>query len=369
MTEWMFLLDQKLGKHEGREPEIQYHCPFCIDRKGSDSSKATLRVSTKKGKATCFRCDFRAGSVGVLLSAVLRRHVSPEELEALSAPADGTEAARLAQSVMGILYPFEGAAKATLEPAAYPDPTVDLNKAPQNLVTRTAWNYLKERGADAGHVLRHAIGYCSAGRYRRRLIFPVIMDGTVVYSTNRYCGDHVMKSDNPVNVDGHYRKEDCLLGFDRARGAKVVAITEGPFSMMAFDDLDDLGVRPVALMGKTISPEQVRLLKRLVDEGTEEFAVATDPDADEMKVAAPICDMGCAVRVTRVPLEKGDPWDDRAELRALWDLRTPPTLTQRVKRLTRYAPPTTMRKVSGSVLEDSSVSDVVRAMLFPDRDQ
>jgi len=349
---WIYTVEDILGTAGGNAPEYQFQCPFCLDRKGSESSKQTLRINAKKGKAICFRCEYASSSVRRILSDVTGRRYSDADIEDLGVEARADKVARLSESVINTLYPLS-VLRGALRPVPLPEGIVWLNRERKTIRNRSGWRYLERRGADDQHVARHDIGLCMRGVYRKRLIFPVWQNRELVYWTNRYCGQHDQKSLNPPNDAGHYTKDECLLGFDLARKAPVVVVVEGAFDMMAFDSI---GIPAVALLGKRVSNAQVQLMRQLVDEGTTEIVIATDVDADEAKVASPLTTLD--VPITRLPLEEGDPWDERDNLARLWDARAPLTLLAGVQRAVTNIKRRTQR-VGASRLSYKNIEDTV----------
>jgi hypothetical protein len=114
------------------------------------------------------------------------------------------------------------------------------------------------------------------------------------------------------------------LNFDNVVGAPVVAIAEGPLSMMAHES-------GVATMGKFVSDEQIGLLGVLVHYGTKEFVVSLDADAgrEADEVYQKLCDH--LPKVTLLALDKGDPDDHKEELTTLMQGRGKPGLSDRIR--------------------------------------
>ena len=93
----------------------------------------------------------------------------------------------------------------------------------------------------------------------------------------------------------------------------MVAVTEGPFSMIAFP-------YAVALMGKKWSAEQLSLLYLLGELGTSEFVVALDAEVDPGPLRDALADRVEKVSVLELPC--GDPWDNRELIGEMMKNRT-----------------------------------------------
>lgn len=319
-------LEHRLGAHQGSGPEYQFFCPFCIDREGSESSQRKLWCNLAKGASHCFRCGYgctswerffrelNGGSLRLEELALLKGEMAPPERD-------------LATAVQGILHAATPG-PVTLQAVACPPEMVRLAPhaaaATPPLPLRRAFRYLRTRGVSAAQVVRFDLGFCVGGRYAQRVIFPVYQHGAQVYFTNRYCGDHPCKSLNPASAPGAYRRNLCLLNYDNVRGHPQVAVAEGPFDAMAFP-------HAVALLGKTISTAQVDLLAALVPHGLQEVVVALDADAhaDADVVYGRL--VGRIPKVRALYLDRGDPWDRRADLPALLRTAARPSLADRVR--------------------------------------
>lgn len=319
-------LDKLLGAHGGTGPNYEYHCPFCADRRGDESPHKKLRVNPDKGKAMCFRCEYAAGSMETLLKAVRRGKLTSEDKLALEGRVEHIPVARIRDEILVRFYAHSRVD--ALRPVPLPKLTMYPMRNGPTFQCQSGFAYLRQRGCDEALALtlakKHDLHYAWAGDYACRIVFPVWQGGKVVYFTTRFCGNHHAKALNPPNVPGFISKEHCLLNYDGCVGAKRVAIVEGGFSMMAFD-------YAVGLMGKRISPQQIALLETLVEQGTEEFLIAVDPDAAKQAYQLQTDLRGRVPKLSYVPLpQREDPWDCRERIEELIETRRPMTLADRV---------------------------------------
>ena len=157
----------------------------------------------------------------------------------------------------------------------------------------SAWSYVMARGITAEQVREYGLGVGLRGRLQHHVIFPVVMDGGLVYWQGRAAYDppkHLdreqrkvwvattgyRKTMNPTSEVGYASAREVLFNFDRARGEPHVVICEGPV------DAIKVGPHAVALLGKNPSEEKVQRLLRLpasrytvyLDRGEQERASA-----------------------------------------------------------------------------------------------
>jgi hypothetical protein len=311
-------LDRRLGSHFGDGPEYQYFCPFCIDRLGDESNQRKLWVNEVKGKVVCYRCGFGAKSLETMFRAMNSGVLRFEELKIVSG-ARTPPTTNVLTALIELFYSVDDAEAEPLPvqlPAECIGLSARLEERPIHL--RGGINYLNDRGVSARQIEVFKLGYCATGDYAGYIIFPVYQGGKLVYFTSRLAGDvgeFQTKSKNPKNRDGYHAKKTCLLNFDSAVGAPVVALVEGGFDMMAHE-------AAVGLMGKTISEEQIKLIELLVEKGTKELVVSLDADVGRQAERIFRALQSRVPKVTMLLLDHGDPYDRRAELPALMAERT-----------------------------------------------
>lgn len=155
------------------------------------------------------------------------------------------------------------------------------------------WRYIMGRGVDAAMATQWRLGFGRFGRVKDYVIFPVFMDGALVYWQGRAIWDppkfldaeqqkrwvketHYIKSINPVATNALATAGDVLLNYDRARNEPHVVIVEGPF------DACKVGPHAVALLGKAATDAKIARLLRMkaqrytvyLDRGDREYALA-----------------------------------------------------------------------------------------------
>jgi len=159
--------------------------------------------------------------------------------------------------------------------------------APRHL---KAWRYLlEERGLARETVSSWPLGIGVEGWLRDYVVFPVQMDGGLVYWQGRASWDppkHLDKDGrkawakatgyrktlNPANRDKQASAEEVLFNYDRARVSTHVVVVEGPIDAL------QVGPHCVALFGKRASDTKVERLLRML---AHRYTIYLDPGAEE----------------------------------------------------------------------------------------
>jgi hypothetical protein len=322
-------LDRRLGSHFGDGPEYQWFCPFCIDHLGSESTKRKLNVNSKMRVGHCFRCGWKGG-LEKLFRDMNGGFLLIEEFAILKREVKTVPPKQVKTTVREILF-SKASPTTERKPVKLPREHIPLYEdltARQKIMCRPAFVYMEKRGVSAEAVQALRLGYCPTGDYQRRLIFPVYQGGDLVYWTNRFCGKAYRKTKNPPNKEGHYTAQECLLNYDNALGARLVALVEGPFDVLAYWYN---GIPALGLIGKRLSERQVALLTRLAEHGTREFVISLDSDASRESAEYYNLLLGRVPKVSALLLTHGDPDERREELRDLLQSRGEPSVTSIIK--------------------------------------
>jgi hypothetical protein len=156
-----------------------------------------------------------------------------------------------------------------------------------------AWEYLATRGIAPEVARTYGLGYGRSGKLHGYIVFPVIMDHTLVFWQGRKTWDPpreltgearkawiartgYKKTLNPVSIGQVATGGEVLFNYDMARHAETIVICEGPV------DAVKVGTHAVALLGKTAQAVKVERLRRTtarafviyLDRGAEESASA-----------------------------------------------------------------------------------------------
>lgn len=231
--------------------DVNICCPFCGDDYGYH-----LGVSLRSTAYFCFRNSEHGGrSAGWLL-----RH--------LGATSDEAESLLKEYS--------DGAEIPVTKSAARPDDiTRDWRKFHPASGSDACMDYLRSRGFSEPVVTsqRYGLRYAPIGKWARRLILPVTLDGSVVSWTARAIDEdrrpkYLMQS---VVFPG--------LVYMPRLSRDTMVIVEGPLDALkiAACGLDHVGA--VALMGKALNSRKLLILTRLLAD-TRKVIFAPDADVD-----------------------------------------------------------------------------------------
>ena len=305
-------------------------CPF------HEEAKASFKVNLAKGGFHCFGCgakgnvlDFVAKLEGCDLreAAVIVAEASgislSERTEGAEARLNGRKVAQ-ARNRPETAPTAPQAATGARKKAARGKETAD--KPPQASPERNAplsfrlnldpkHPYLRGRLSET--LIQHfEVGYCDRGLLKGRIAIPIHdEDGDLVAYAGRWADADVPKDVEKYLLPAKFRKSLVLFNLSRlARPVEHVVVVEGFFGAMR---LHGLGVPVVALMGSSISAEQVVLLR---DVGVVRVSLMLDGDAPGQAAALamlPVLARSFYVRLCELPDGEQPDTVDEAILRAL----------------------------------------------------
>jgi DNA primase len=122
---------------------------------------------------------------------------------------------------------------------------------PISIYEKNALAYLYSRGIQNDTIKRFNIGYCENGNYESRIVFPIYENGELIYFTTR--GYWLKEKAKPLHPTG--TKRHILFNYSRVyEGIILVEAVLDALSVI------QCGYNGVALLGKSIYPEQVQKL-------------------------------------------------------------------------------------------------------------
>lgn len=264
-----------------RNGQISMHCPF------HDDQTPSLSVNRDKGVFNCHASG--CGRSGNVLDFVLAMEVMAERL----GEDDIREAAMLLAAIVGFsendqrppakprraspgskrAKPRPNATTAALDASAAAEkasePELATNKplsAPflERFQATLDFEhlYLEERGLDPATARGWGIGFQTAGAWQNRVVIPITNVGGAVLA---YAGRWALGDETIPPGEGKYKlpkaqlfnKKLALFSHHRVTRSRHLTVVEGYFGAIR---LQSLGLPAVALMGNSISIEQVDLL-------------------------------------------------------------------------------------------------------------
>jgi DNA primase len=120
--------------------------------------------------------------------------------------------------------------------------------------------YLAERRLSAEVVALFGLGYCSRGSMAGRVCIPIHNErGQLIAYAGRWPGDEdIPEGEDRYKLPAKFEKSRVLFNLHRVSDAEHVVLVEGYWSAIR---LHALGVPVAALMGWSVSPEQIALLR------------------------------------------------------------------------------------------------------------
>ena len=175
--------------------------------------------------------------------------------------------------------------------------------------------YLAERGVPAEVVALFGLGYCSRGVMAGRICIPIHdAAGQLVAYAGRWPGDDMPEGVERYLLPKRFEKSRVLFNLHRVGDTQHIVLVEGYWSVFR---LHALGVPVAALMGSSVSEEQLALLR---ERGTHSVTLLLDGDDAGRKArerALPALADTFFVRAPLLPVgEKPDTLGE-AELRQL----------------------------------------------------
>lgn len=120
--------------------------------------------------------------------------------------------------------------------------------------------YLAERGLSADVIAQFGLGYCSRGSMAGRICIPIHNErGELVAYAGRWPGDDVPDDQERYKLPKNFEKSRVLFNLHRCGDGEHIVLVEGYWSAIR---LHRLGAPVAALMGWSVSPAQLALLKQ-----------------------------------------------------------------------------------------------------------
>lgn len=274
--------------------QLQVCCPRCQEIEGLShpDGKFNLEINTKRKLYRCWKCESPkfSGSLGKLIR-LYGSHIDYE----------------IYKSYVGSIqeYVFEEDVNIQVK---LPDEMIYFSQMESsNLEHFEAYNYLvNERKLSREIILKYRLGFCTTGKYKKRIIIPSFdMDGGVNYFVGRNYGS---KSVNGVKISPYLNpkadKDKIIFNEGLINWDSTVYLVEGTFDMLSFP------INSIPMLGKTISSTLFSKLNEL----KPDIVVLLDPDAYKNSVdlyyILYTIYVGCEERVKLVKLPTNEDIDE-----------------------------------------------------------
>jgi hypothetical protein len=237
--------------------QIQVCCPHCQEREGlsEPDGKFNLEINTARRQFRCWKCDEPqfSGSLGRLIRT-FGTHADYEMYKAYAGSFDDYEFEEDEKEYVAVKLPEEMILFSQMEVG--------------NLEHFEAYNYLvNERKISRDIILKFRLGFCTTGKYAKRIIVPSYdAKGEVNYFVGRTYDPKEKKRKylNPFADKDKIIFNEGLVNWD-----STVYLVEGAFEVLSFP------VNIIPMLGKTLSTTLFMKLKDL----KPDVVVLLDPDA------------------------------------------------------------------------------------------
>lgn len=237
-------------KHRDGDELVLRSCLFC-----GRSDK--MYVNIRKLKFNCYSGHCKArGNIAALVMQIEGCGYA-QAVEVVGRFARGIIKAR---PMSELAQMFQSLKDGTLSAAA----AVDLS-VPMPPGFRPCWDrgrntyrippYLKNRGINQSAARRWGMGYCMSGKYRERVVIPVVCGGMTSFVARDMSGRSKFKYLNPGTLQANF-----LGGFDRLDPGAPVYVMEGIFDAIRWDGW---GFQSCPYFGSHLRDPQVELLAEL----------------------------------------------------------------------------------------------------------
>jgi hypothetical protein len=238
--------------------QLQVNCPRCQERDGlpHPDGKFNLEINTGRRVFRCWKCDEPrfSGSLGRLI----RMFGTSADYEVYKSYA----------SIYGDDY-SDGEDEKEYVPVKLPEEMIPFSQMEDgNPEHFEAYSYLLlERMIDRSIILQYRLGFCTTGKYAKRIIIPSYdVKGEINYFVARTYDKTVKrgKYDNPRSDKDRIIFNEGFVNWD-----STVYLVEGAFEMLTFP------VNCIPMLGKTLSETLFKKLNEL----KPDVVVLLDPDA------------------------------------------------------------------------------------------
>jgi hypothetical protein len=303
--DWEGFCQAEGGQRVRTSWEYLFLCPHC--------GKIKLSVNVRKRRWRCFVCSDGGRDAASMVAKVKSLPFS----ESVAAVITGEAQAVGRIDVIECDLREPRREYPVLHPIPWPETFVSFLHPPQPHVV-PAWldavGYCRRRGIGEGVARRMRLGFCTHGRFRRRLLFPELNSGgsLLYYQARAMWESPRTKILSPkIPHPSCAGSSDCLLNLEYLRSRDEtpfrVLVVEGPIDCAhAWPDA-------VSPWGKQLSPRHVELLVRA---GVRQVDLGFDPEELQLteRQAAALCDL-FTVRVVHWPSgqDPGDLTKDQIE--------------------------------------------------------
>lgn len=250
--------------------EISINCPLC---RGNDPS-FHLGINLTSGKWACWRDATHKGIAPYrLISALLGTSQAQARLIASSYDTNNPENFNALASALGASQAIEAE---PLNSVTFPP---EFRPIEAYSLTHKFWKYIWNRGFNNPNevIAKYGLLSCLSGRWRGRLIIPVLNEKGLVGWQGRAL---IKPIDAPRYLSSSAAIKQTLFNLDKiADGGEILFVCEGPVDAIKLDFYGaEFGCRAVCSFGVIPTATQISLINE-VSKGFSKLVVLFDADA------------------------------------------------------------------------------------------
>ena len=258
--EFHSIIENVFGEVQGlmQSEQVQVNCPMCMERDGlyEPDGKFNLEINTGRRVFRCWKCDEPrfSGSLGRLIR-MFGNDADYEMYKSYAGSFNDYDYEEDEKEYVAVKLPEEMILFSQMEAG--------------NLEHFEAYNYMvNDRKISREIILKYRLGFCTTGKYEKRIIIPSYdTNGEVNYFVGRTYDPKMEKKkkyDNPKSDKDRIIFNEGLVNWD-----STVYLVEGAFEWLSFP------VNIIPMLGKTISTTLYLKLKEM----KPDVVVLLDPDA------------------------------------------------------------------------------------------
>lgn len=277
--------------------DMRVCCPFCNERYGTEDSKYKLHISINKQTSHCFRCDYTASWIRLVMDLMeVSYHMAIGELYRKPIPVNFD---KLADIYNGKEYKKRDGLPSDL---TFPRDYKPLTE--KTRLTAPARKYMLRRGFTEDHFQYYKLGVAPT-REPNRVYIPV--------EDRYYQARAIYPFMDPKYMTPNMESEDVLFNPLALKLYDEVAIAEGTLSAIS------IGKNAVALLGANPTKSKV---ERLIEATVKHYIIAVEKGKEFQmsKLAKDLTSNGKEITMWYYP-EDADPADGKPVRTARYDLR------------------------------------------------
>lgn len=269
--------------------EVYADCCFC------DDDKNRLGINVETGVMHCFKCEERSGDRNSIVNSKRRTYNKIAEATSISDPFtldEGEEDTTVEEKTEELKKN-----KSKIE-IRLPEAYEPLWESVNDRIGKRALQYMQDRHVTIDQIKKHKIGFCAAGKYSYRIIFPVYYRRKLTgFVCRDFSGNAEIKYLNSEGEKGLYNLPP------KSRRKRIAILVEGIYDVLAVERSVPVQYDKIGGLGSKLTSRQLKQLStynevviwaepdRAGVEGTIKRAIQLKKKKVKVKVVVPLQDI------------------------------------------------------------------------------